>query len=205
MTYIFNFQRGKITFFTKVPHWWSWVQKILLVFFSTNCRGGGSRPLSRNFLLKDIFYSLCLPLENVSKDNAMRESWSSPAKTKLMSSSTPRVNGTGVRWPGSPQREMETTPPTPPGGEPGQEDNRAELSVIFPSGRSFRVWSEVQIPGELRENLFSLTCFDHFCFSHRLIRSLWLEKLRDNFTFIDLIKLTCENQKKYSINDIKTT
>ena len=31
---IFNFQRGKITFFAKVPNWWSWVQKILLVFFS---------------------------------------------------------------------------------------------------------------------------------------------------------------------------
>ena len=35
--------------------------------------------------------------------------------------------------------------------------------------------------------------YDHFYLSHRLIRSLWLEKLRDNF--ILLIKTTCEKKK----------
>ena len=30
---------------------------------------------------------------------------------------------------------MEMTPPATPGGEPGQEDDRAELYFIFPAGR----------------------------------------------------------------------
>ena len=36
---------------------------------------------------------------------------------------------------------MEKAPPAlpgVPGGEPGQENNRAELDIIFPPGRSFR-------------------------------------------------------------------